>query len=67
MRMWSCAGPKVLGPNTGGRQAWSRGDARNIGRHGLRGNAKGGSGGGVRPKVGSGCKAKGSKVERGFV
>ena len=36
MRMWSCAGPKVLGPDARGRQAWSWGDARCIGRHGPR-------------------------------
>ena len=29
-------GPKVLGPDARGWQAWSRGDARYIGRHGLR-------------------------------
>ena len=41
----SCAGPKVLGPDAIRRQAWSRGDARYVSRHGLRGNTKGGSGG----------------------
>ena len=44
MIVWSCAGPKVLGPDAREWQAWSRGDARCIGRHGLRGSAKGGNG-----------------------
>ena len=37
-------GPKVLGPDARGQQAWSQGDAKYISRYGLRGNAKGGSG-----------------------
>ena len=35
---------KGMGPDAIRQQAWNRGDARYIGRHGPRGNAKGGNG-----------------------
>ena len=42
--MWIMCRAKVLGPDAIRQQAWSQGDARYLGRHGLRGNAKGGDG-----------------------
>ena len=44
MMVWIMCGAKGIRPDARGQQAWSRGDARYIGRHGPRGNAKGGSG-----------------------